>query len=265
GQRIGKSSWLRELENISLSHGVSLLRWRSGGLEHPHDTPPYPFTPSPTFAHSSGTAPQISKLRDERVEHQQPARKLVLHSNHQHLVSPESANGCTERPTHERVEAARAFGVGSGLRSNRRQNALGCLWLTEYTNQCSSWGSEQRHRCRRVALRISRTVFSALSGMRLFACLIVAPQRGYDEPAILSYAISSFCPTSADGLQDGSYSTAHRWSSQLRCRMLWRPICDGSTPVRLRCGSMWKGASGGALAQLARGVASIQFLMSSRG
>src|SRR5215469_7634894 len=55
-------------------------------------------------------------------------------------------------------------------------------------------------RCRRVALRISRTVFSALSGMRLLACLIVAPQRGYDEPAILSYAISSFCPTSADGL-----------------------------------------------------------------
>src|SRR6516225_1673854 len=37
--------------------------------------------------------------------------------------------------------------------------------------------------------------------MRLFACLIVAPQRGYDEPATLSYAISSFCPTSADGLQ----------------------------------------------------------------
>src|SRR5215831_1193549 len=55
--------------------------------------------------------------------------------------------------------------------------------------------------CRRVALRISRTVFSALSGMRLLACLIVAPQRGYDEPAILPYAISSICPTSADGLQ----------------------------------------------------------------
>jgi hypothetical protein len=34
----------------------------------------------------------------------------------------------------------------------------------------------------------------------LLAGLIVAPQRGYDEPAILSYAISSFCPTSADGL-----------------------------------------------------------------
>src|SRR5258707_422537 len=53
GQRIGKSSWLRELENISVGHGVSLLCWRSGGLEHPHDTPPYPFTPSPTFAYSS--------------------------------------------------------------------------------------------------------------------------------------------------------------------------------------------------------------------
>jgi hypothetical protein len=48
---------------------------------------------------------------------------------------------------------------------------------------------------------MSRTVFSALSGMRLLACLIVAPRWGYDEPKILSYAISPFCPTSADGLQ----------------------------------------------------------------
>src|SRR5215467_12113109 len=45
--------------------------------------------------------------------------------------------------------------------------------------------------------------------MRLLACLIVAPQRGYDEPAILSYAISSFCPTSADGLQVYGYGFAH--------------------------------------------------------
>src|SRR5215471_10835604 len=56
GQRIGKSPWLRELENISVGHGVSLLCWRSGGLEHPHDTPPYSFTPSPTFAHSSAAS-----------------------------------------------------------------------------------------------------------------------------------------------------------------------------------------------------------------
>src|ERR1700686_5027229 len=52
-QRIGKISWLGELENISVGHGVSLLCWRSGGVEHPHDTPPYPFMPSPTSAHSS--------------------------------------------------------------------------------------------------------------------------------------------------------------------------------------------------------------------
>src|SRR4030095_17096660 len=59
-QRIGKSPWLRELENISVGHGVSLLCWRSGGVEHPHDTPPYPFTPSPTVAHSSV---HVGKLR----------------------------------------------------------------------------------------------------------------------------------------------------------------------------------------------------------
>jgi hypothetical protein len=53
GQRIGKRSWLGESQDVSVGHGVSLLRWRSGGVEHPHDTPPYPFMPSPTFAHSS--------------------------------------------------------------------------------------------------------------------------------------------------------------------------------------------------------------------
>jgi hypothetical protein len=37
--------------------------------------------------------------------------------------------------------------------------------------------------------------------MGLLACLIVAPQQGYDEPGIVSYAIRPFCPTSADGLQ----------------------------------------------------------------
>src|SRR5690242_3102777 len=52
-QRIDKTSWLGKLENVSLGHGVSLLCWRSGGVEHPHDTPPYPFTPSRTFDHSS--------------------------------------------------------------------------------------------------------------------------------------------------------------------------------------------------------------------
>ena len=53
GQRIGECPWLGESENITIGHGVSLLRWRSGGFENHHDTPPYPFMPSPTFAHSS--------------------------------------------------------------------------------------------------------------------------------------------------------------------------------------------------------------------
>jgi ATP-dependent DNA ligase len=35
GQRIGKSSWLGELEDVSVGHGVSLLRWRSGRLRTP--------------------------------------------------------------------------------------------------------------------------------------------------------------------------------------------------------------------------------------
>src|SRR6266700_3073573 len=57
GQRIGKTSWMGELENVSVGHGVSLLQWRSGGVKHPHDTPPYPFMPSPTFVHSSKLHP----------------------------------------------------------------------------------------------------------------------------------------------------------------------------------------------------------------
>jgi hypothetical protein len=50
GQWVRKRPWLRQLDDIILGHGVSLLQWRSGGVEHPHDTPPYPFTPSPTSA-----------------------------------------------------------------------------------------------------------------------------------------------------------------------------------------------------------------------
>jgi hypothetical protein len=50
---IGKGPWLGELNDVTVRHGVSLLHWRSGGVEHHHDTPPYPVTPSPTSGHSS--------------------------------------------------------------------------------------------------------------------------------------------------------------------------------------------------------------------
>ena len=43
--------WVSSKTLVSVT--VSLLRWRSGGVEHPHDTPPYPFMPSPTFGLSS--------------------------------------------------------------------------------------------------------------------------------------------------------------------------------------------------------------------
>ncbi len=54
------------------------------------------------------------------------------------------------------------------------------------------------------------------------ASSFVAPQRGYDEPAILSYAISSFCPTSADGL--------HLWMlfDQPRCRSFFGQYLDNA-------------------------------------
>jgi hypothetical protein len=54
-----KSFWLGELENVSLV--TAYLRW-SGGGEYLHDTPAYPFMPSPTFAHSpEGTIKQQAR------------------------------------------------------------------------------------------------------------------------------------------------------------------------------------------------------------
>jgi hypothetical protein len=35
GQRVRKSSWLGELEDVSVGLGVSLLQWRSGGFDPP--------------------------------------------------------------------------------------------------------------------------------------------------------------------------------------------------------------------------------------
>src|SRR5512132_2832295 len=78
--------------------------------------------------------------------------------------------------------------------------------------------------------------FSALSGTRLLACLIVAPQRGYDEPGILSYAISSFCPTSADGLH---HQLGPRTSGCMSYRCPSKP------------GPYWNASSGGVILCLA--------------
>jgi hypothetical protein len=52
-QGIAEGPWLGEFDHVTVGHGVSLLHWRSGGVEHHRDTPPYPVTPSPTSGHSS--------------------------------------------------------------------------------------------------------------------------------------------------------------------------------------------------------------------
>src|SRR5215468_276847 len=53
GELVVKGSWLNQLEHIIVRHGISLLRWRSGGVKHPHDMPPFRFPPSPTSGDSS--------------------------------------------------------------------------------------------------------------------------------------------------------------------------------------------------------------------
>src|SRR3981189_456153 len=53
GERVGKRPWLKQLDDVSIGHGVSLLCWRSGGSNTPTICRLLPVRPSPTFAHSS--------------------------------------------------------------------------------------------------------------------------------------------------------------------------------------------------------------------
>jgi AAA+ superfamily predicted ATPase len=53
GELIVKGSWLNQLGYVIVGHGISLLRWRSGGVKHLHDMPPFRFAPSPTFGDNS--------------------------------------------------------------------------------------------------------------------------------------------------------------------------------------------------------------------
>ena len=40
GEWIADGPWLNQLDDVIGLHGVSFLQWRSGGLNHHHDTPP---------------------------------------------------------------------------------------------------------------------------------------------------------------------------------------------------------------------------------
>src|SRR3954463_15758988 len=56
GERIGERPWLKQLDHVSIGHGVSLLCWRSRGSNTPTIRRLLPVSPSPTSAHSSGAA-----------------------------------------------------------------------------------------------------------------------------------------------------------------------------------------------------------------
>src|ERR1700678_2648069 len=53
GELVADVSWLNQFDDVIFGHGISLLQWRSGGVKHPHDMPPFRFLPSPTFGDSS--------------------------------------------------------------------------------------------------------------------------------------------------------------------------------------------------------------------
>src|SRR6478752_2551040 len=55
-------SWLNQLDDVIFGHGISLLRWRSGGVKHPHDMPPFRFPPSPTLGDSSRRRRKVKPL-----------------------------------------------------------------------------------------------------------------------------------------------------------------------------------------------------------
>jgi hypothetical protein len=55
GELIVEDSWLNQLDDVILGHGISLLRWRSGGVKYPHDMPPSRFPTSPTLGDSSSS------------------------------------------------------------------------------------------------------------------------------------------------------------------------------------------------------------------
>src|SRR5207237_8356956 len=66
GKRVGERPWLKQLHDVSIGHGVSLLCWRSGGVNTPTIRRLHPVRPSPTFAHSS---PVISRCHRRFAEH----------------------------------------------------------------------------------------------------------------------------------------------------------------------------------------------------
>src|SRR5947209_3770031 len=61
GERIGEAPWLSEVDDISVGRRIT-PSWKSGGVEYPHEIPPYPLLPSRASAHSSEPCHESSLL-----------------------------------------------------------------------------------------------------------------------------------------------------------------------------------------------------------
>src|SRR5256886_8120363 len=72
---IVEDSWLNQMDDVIVGHGISLLRWRSGGVKHPHDMPPSRFPPSPTLGDSSEWS---QELQFKKTVHETSHRSKTL-------------------------------------------------------------------------------------------------------------------------------------------------------------------------------------------
>src|SRR5215470_18744925 len=78
GELIVKASWLNQLQHVIVRHGISLLQWRSGGLKHPHDMPPFRFAPSPTSGDSSVPTCAVHKVVSYRRHWRRAGRTAAI-------------------------------------------------------------------------------------------------------------------------------------------------------------------------------------------
>jgi len=84
-QGVGENPWLGELDDVTVGHGVSLLHWRSGGVGHHHDTPPYP-----SARHQLPAIAQQTLLSNAVV----PQRRTSIFATYILIGSVLSAVGC---------------------------------------------------------------------------------------------------------------------------------------------------------------------------
>src|SRR4051812_32648692 len=67
GKRVGERPWLKQLDDVNIGHGVSLLCWRSGGSNTPTIRRLLPVRPSPTSANSSSPPASCSVAASNRL------------------------------------------------------------------------------------------------------------------------------------------------------------------------------------------------------